>query len=127
VWHNKELADRWIRIRDIRRSITGTIEVMRSTGTVGSSLQTNATIRIPEGETPLLPEGEWAEVAIVSAVSFEPLTDAHPEPEVVVARGAKCVRCWRVLEEVGQQAKHPTLCARCADVVESGLVCRPAA
>jgi isoleucyl-tRNA synthetase len=29
-----------------------------------------------------------------------------------------------VLTEVGQQPNHPSLCARCADAVESGLVCR---
>ncbi len=29
--------------------------------------------------------------------------------------------------EVGQQPGHPTLCVRCADAVEFGLVCRPAA
>jgi len=29
-----------------------------------------------------------------------------------------------VLPEVGMQLGHPTLCERCADAVESGLVCR---
>ena len=29
-----------------------------------------------------------------------------------------------VLPEVGRQPNHPALCARCADAVESGLVCR---
>jgi isoleucyl-tRNA synthetase len=47
--------------------------------------------------------------------------------KVDTAPGTKCARCWRVLQEVGHQPNHPTLCARCADAVESGLVCRPAA
>ena len=46
---------------------------------------------------------------------------------VAVADGTKCVRCWRVLEEVGGDASHPTLCLRCADAVESGLVCKAVA
>jgi isoleucyl-tRNA synthetase len=39
------------------------------------------------------------------------------------AEGRKCARCWRVLPEVGEHGKHPTLCRRCVDAVESGLVC----
>jgi isoleucyl-tRNA synthetase len=126
-WRDPALAAKWERVREVRRLITGTIEVMRATGTIKSSLQANATIRVPSGEAPLLTQAEWAEVAIVSAVSFEPLADAFAAPVLSVARGSKCVRCWRVLEEVGQQPMHPLLCVRCADAVESGLVCRPAA
>jgi isoleucyl-tRNA synthetase len=40
----------------------------------------------------------------------------------VLAPGEKCARCWRVLDEVGSVTAHPTLCLRCADAVESGLV-----
>jgi len=40
------------------------------------------------------------------------------------APGEKCVRCWRVLPEVGRHAAHPMLCDRCTDAVESGLVGR---
>ena len=66
---------------------------------------------------------KWAEIAIVSNVRIvadesEPLATISPAP------GDKCARCWRVLPEVGKQAGHPALCARCADAVESGLVCR---
>ena len=46
---------------------------------------------------------------------------------VTPAPGTKCVRCWRVLPEVGTVAAHPSLCLRCADAVDSGLVCRAAA
>ena len=42
------------------------------------------------------------------------------------APGEKCARCWKVLPEVGSSAKHSTLCLRCDDAVESGLVGAPA-
>jgi isoleucyl-tRNA synthetase len=32
-----------------------------------------------------------------------------------------------VLTEVGSVAAHPALCLRCADAVDSGLVCQAAA
>jgi len=33
--------------------------------------------------------------------------------EVTPSRHAKCERCWHFREEVGADAKHPGLCARC--------------
>jgi isoleucyl-tRNA synthetase len=36
-----------------------------------------------------------------------------------LAEGAKCQRCWRVLEEVGKHPKHDDTCARCADAIDS--------
>ena len=64
-------------------------------------------------------------IAIVSAI--HPVGGRADDPaSISLAPGAKCVRCWRVLPEVGQQSGHPALCARCADAVESGLVCRAA-
>ena len=33
------------------------------------------------------------------------------------ASGDKCERCWMYVDSIGQNSKHPTLCARCAEVV----------
>ncbi|MGB1548071.1 MAG: zinc finger domain-containing protein, partial [Alphaproteobacteria bacterium] len=33
------------------------------------------------------------------------------------ARGNKCARCWKVLEEVGSVKAYDDLCRRCAEVV----------
>ncbi|MDD5641823.1 MAG: isoleucine--tRNA ligase [Syntrophales bacterium] len=38
--------------------------------------------------------------------------------QVWPAPGAKCVRCWFSYPTVGQNAQHPQLCARCAQVLE---------
>ena len=34
------------------------------------------------------------------------------------ATGDKCERCWKYSADIGTHAAHPTLCARCAAVVE---------
>ena len=70
----------------------------------------------------------FSPVVIASAVEVvegEGPAEAFRLPEVGgvavvpgVADGEKCQRCWKVLPEVGTQAGHPDLCARCADVVE---------
>ena len=33
--------------------------------------------------------------------------------EVKAAEGTKCVRCWHVRDDIGVDATHPELCARC--------------
>jgi isoleucyl-tRNA synthetase len=35
------------------------------------------------------------------------------------AGGSKCQRCWRVLDEVGEDPNHPDICVRCADAVSA--------
>jgi len=33
------------------------------------------------------------------------------------AEGEKCARCWKVCDDIGVDAAHPTVCGRCADAV----------
>jgi isoleucyl-tRNA synthetase len=122
-WRDDALATRWETIRAIRRRITVPIEEARRANRLGSSLQASVTLPLKPDNEPLLSEEEWAEIAIVSEVRIES-DPAEPLATISPAPGNKCARCWRVLEEVGQQPKHPALCERCADAVESGLVCR---
>ena len=126
TWRDGPLAAKWETIRAIRRRITVPLEDARKAGTLGASLSAAARLPLAADEATLLNADEWAEVAIVSLV--HPVAGSAEDMAVITpAPGMKCARCWRVLKEVGQQPKHPTLCIRCADAVESGLVCRPAA
>ncbi len=125
-WRDDRLAAKWETIRAIRRRITVPIEEARAAKTLGASLAASVTLPLAPDEADLLSPSEWEEIAIVSAVrsvagSADDLAAVMPAP------GTKCVRCWRVLPEVGTVAAHPALCLRCADAVESGLVCRAAA
>ena len=36
----------------------------------------------------------------------------------VKSDGEKCERCWMYTEDVGKNEKHPTLCGRCASVID---------
>ena len=125
-WHDDALAAKWETIRAIRRRITVPLEEARKAGTLGASLTAAARLPLAPDEAGLLGADDWAEIAIVSVV--HPVAGRAEDPaEITPALGTKCVRCWRVLQEVGQQANHSALCARCADAVDSGLVCRPGA
>jgi isoleucyl-tRNA synthetase len=131
-WRDDALAEKWAELRDIRRAVTGALERARADGTIGASLQAAPVLHLPAAQAGLLSAEEWAELAIVSrlTLSTAPAPDdafRHPDrADVAVAfaraDGDKCARCWRVLPEVGSVAAHPTLCLRCADVVEAALV-----
>jgi isoleucyl-tRNA synthetase len=124
-WRDDELAAKWDRVRDIRRLATAALEEKRKESAIGSSLQANVTLRFAPADPALLSAEGWAEVLIVSGVAIEASGDEPPL--VTVASGDKCARCWRVLPEVGSQPRHKTLCRRCCDAVESGLLPKAAA
>ena len=126
AWHDPALAAKWETIRAIRRRITVPIEEARKANLIGSSLQAAVELPLNADHETLLDDAAWSEIAIVSFVRTVPDT-AEPPSRVTPASGEKCVRCWRVLPEVGSNATHPALCLRCSDAVESGLVCKPAA
>jgi isoleucyl-tRNA synthetase len=125
-WKDDALATKWDTIRAIRRRITVPIEECRKANVIGSSLQAAVELPLNADQEPLLDAASWSEIAIVSSVQIVRGTD-EPLSRVTPALGDKCVRCWKVLPEVGSNAAHPSLCLRCSDAVDSGLVCKPAA
>ncbi|GBQ61913.1 isoleucyl-tRNA synthetase [Ameyamaea chiangmaiensis NBRC 103196] len=131
-WHDPVLAERWMSLRAVRRILTTEIEVARREGLIGAALQAAIELPLSEAEAALFAGVDWAELAIVSGVDVLVIPgsaslyldeagtgEPHGPPVVRVASGEKCARCWKVLDEVGQHAAHPTLCLRCAGVVES--------
>ena len=117
-WKDAALAAKWARVRELRGLVTAELERARAAGTIGSSLQAAPVLCLPERDRALLPTDLWAETCITSGFTVEQapaeaLATFRPAP------GTKCARCWRVLPEVGASAKHPTLCLRCEDAVES--------
>ncbi len=128
-WADPRLAARWDAIREKRRQATVQIEGMRQQKLIGSSLEVEVTLRFGPEEDGLLSAPEWAEVVIASEARLSSNPAASGEGVTVrrIEDGSKCARCWRVLPEVGSDARHPALCLRCSEAVESGLVCRGAA
>jgi len=130
-WRDDALASKWSILRRLRRVVTGALEVERANKRIGSSLQAHPVIHAnPEYKSAA--EGmDLAELFITSTAEFAegPLPGTGfglaeiPGVEVTVdiARGAKCERCWKVLEEVGDNPTHSTVCGRCADAVEMQL------
>jgi isoleucyl-tRNA synthetase len=108
-----DLLAKWARIRELREAVNKEIEVLRSQGQVGSSLQAQVQLTLSAADHALLQSlGEDVRfVFITSALQFE----AGQTLTVLVSPSphAKCERCWHYRVDVGQVAAHPHLCQRC--------------
>jgi isoleucyl-tRNA synthetase len=129
AWRDEALGAKWDKVRDVRRVVTGALELERAEKRIGSSLQAHPRVYIEAAGLAAAVDGlDLAEIAITSGLSVAegpPPAGAFTLDEVagvgvVVenAAGSKCQRCWRVLPEVGARAEAPDICGRCADAVE---------
>src|SRR5262249_29445579 len=126
-WRGDALAARWDKIRGIRRVVPGALGRARADKKIGSSLQAVPVVHLTVERKAELAGTDLAEISITSGAMLA--EGAAPEgaftlPDVGgvsvvvnLAEGEKCERCWQVLEEVGDNKDHPTLCHRCSDAV----------
>ncbi|MCA3629020.1 MAG: isoleucine--tRNA ligase [Methylobacterium sp.] len=78
AWRDEALAAKWAMIRDVRRVVTGALELERAGKRMGSSLEAVVTIYLPdEVVAPMLRNVDFAEICIVSGVGFS----SAPAPE----------------------------------------------
>lgn len=106
----------WQTVIASRADAAKEIEVLRATGQVGSSLQAELEFHLPEASyTALNSLGDDLRlVMITSAARIYKVPSAH-EQKIVVSASThlKCDRCWHYRADVGTDAAHPTICARC--------------
>jgi isoleucyl-tRNA synthetase len=109
------LLAKWARIRAIRDEVNKAIEVERSKGDIGSSLQANVTVFAGVDDRELLePLGSDLKfVFITSQAKLEPVTGDTLAVFVTPSTATKCERCWHWRDDVGHDAGHPALCGRC--------------
>lgn len=127
---DEALEAKWDKLIAVRNEVAKPLEEARRSKAIGHSL--DAWVKLyAQGETlaflqqnqDLLPN-----IFIVSKVTLE---DAKSAPQtafaseavedlkvqVAAAPGQKCERCWIYSEEIGADPDHPTLCPRCAAVM----------
>jgi isoleucyl-tRNA synthetase len=131
AWANPALIEKWKRVRELRRVVTGALELERAAKKIGSSLEAAPTLYLADkADADLLKSISFDEVAITSGIGIvlgEAPGAAFKLPDVkgvaVIANlspGGKCERCWRVLTEVGTHKDHLHLCDRCEAAVAQG-------
>jgi len=117
------LLGKWESILERRREVQKLLEGMRVGGEIGSSLMAEVDITASgEDHAALESLGEdLRHVLIVSAVRLRACESAGDAG--VSARPsthAKCARCWHHCASVGEDPRHPEICARCVRAVEEG-------
>ncbi|HEY7083296.1 MAG TPA: isoleucine--tRNA ligase [Hyphomicrobiaceae bacterium] len=128
TWRNAALAEKWERIKRVRRVVTGALELERAAKRIGSSLEAAPQVFIADAALlEALVGVDLAEVAITSGIEVvagEPPQGAFTLEEVAgvgvvpkTAQGAKCARSWRITKDVGTDPAFPDLSARDAAAV----------
>ena len=119
---------KWDRIMAIRDDVKKVLEQARAEKLIGASLEASITLYCSDAVYDLLnsiPMDELADLMIVSHVELvkgEGGAASAVEGLGVAAAhatGDKCERCWKYSASIGSHPAHPTLCARCASVVEA--------
>jgi isoleucyl-tRNA synthetase len=106
---------RWGKLLAVRTKVNEALEKERQAKRIGKSLEAEISL---EGGGLRPEDGDLLkEVCLVSHVEIRP-GQGEAEVKVAPARGARCVRCWKHEESVGQHKEHPELCERCARVVK---------
>jgi isoleucyl-tRNA synthetase len=123
----------WLRMFDLRQTrVLPELEKARQMKRIGKALEAKVTLEIYDPT--LLAElagftTDFKEILNVSQLVLRPPTPASREPNeifqlevaplVETADGQKCERCWHYEMDVGATGRHPTICGRCVEAVES--------
>ena len=122
-WRDEALAEKWKKIRTVRKVVTGALEVERRDKRIGSSLEAAPVVHIGDADLLAALDGEdLAEICITSGVTIVAGTGpeqafklddvASVSVEPVLAEGVKCARSWRITADVGSDAAFPDVSAR---------------
>ena len=122
-WRNDTLAEKWRKVRMVRRVVTGALEIERAAKRMGASLEADPMIYV---NNPALFEAvvdvDLAEVSITSAATlieadgptgaFRLDDVAGVAVEVRRAEGKRCARSWKILPSVGSEPGFPDVTPR---------------
>jgi isoleucyl-tRNA synthetase len=125
-WRAPDVAARFERLLAVRAAVMKAIEEARQAGVVkqGSEARVHIGAAVVDGLGALLDAAASELPALFLVADVVLGADGAPESPVFPglrlrverAPGAKCPRCWNV-RELGTDARHPELCARCAGVL----------
>ena len=127
-FRDARLAAKWDIIRNVRRVVTGALELERAAKNIGSSLEASPLVYVTDKKIfETLFDVDLAEVCITSnamVTNEEPPASAFklndvPGVAVVVEKavGIKCARSWKILPTVGEDAEYPDVTPRDAQAL----------
>jgi isoleucyl-tRNA synthetase len=138
AWRDDALAEKWRKLRNIRRAVTGALEIERAQKRIGSSLEAHPMIHVADLDLfAAAVDVDLAEMCITSAavlVEGEGPPEAFRLPDLpgvaVVPRlagGRKCARSWKISPAVGLDPQFPDVTPRDAQALREWEAMRKAA
>jgi len=108
TWENKKLSVKWDQLFKIKQEANIAIEAKRSSKEIGSSLEAEVKLSVNKKNFEMLKDLDLAEYLITSKAVTELIKDDKLKIVVKKAKGNKCPRCWKILEQK---------CNRCSDLM----------
>jgi isoleucyl-tRNA synthetase len=138
AWRDDRLAEKWGKVRELRRVVTGALEIERAGKRIGSSLEAHPIVHVSNEELyEAVVDCDLAEICITSAATLvedEGPTGAFRLPDVAgvgvvpnLAEGAKCARSWKILTTIGADPEFPDVSPRDAQALREWEAMRKAA
>jgi len=137
-WRDDALAERWRKLRNLRRVVTGALEVERAAKRIGSALEAAPIVYVTDPELfAAAVDADLAELCITSqatlvegqgprsAFRLDDVPFVAVEPRR--AEGRKCARSWKISPAVGQDPQYPDVTPRDAQALREWEVLRRAA
>ena len=137
-WRDDELAEKWRKVRLVRRVVTGALEIERAHKRIGSSLEAAPVVYVSDLDLfAALVDVDLAEISITSAATI--IEGAGPPDafrldevagvavDVRLAQGKKCARSWKILPSVGLDPAYPDVSPRDARALREWEIMRRAA
>jgi isoleucyl-tRNA synthetase len=127
-FNNPEIETRVGRLVDIKKDVLKGLEVFRQDKIIRSSLEAEIALYVPDQSTKRLIQEMGLEVTRffqVAGVTIAPDRTAemrdyeHSSVAIQRTSGKKCVRCWNYFDSIGADPRHPELCARCTDIINT--------
>ena len=138
AWRDDALAEKWRKLRTIRRVVTGALEIERAHKRIGSALEANPIIHVADPELfAAAVDVDLAELCITSGavlVEGDGPAEAFRLPDVPgvavvprLAEGRKCARSWKISPAVGLDPQFPDVTPRDAQALREWEAMRRAA
>jgi isoleucyl-tRNA synthetase len=125
--YNQVLMQQWDELFRVRDEVLKALETARNAKLIGSGLEAEVVLSVPESLSPLLEEhaNDLRYLFIVSSVQLREAASGNGagaattiQVEIRKAPGQKCERCWNYSPQVGNDARHPTVCERCSAALQ---------
>ena len=133
-WRDDALAEKWRKLRNLRRVVTGALELERAAKRIGSSLEAHPLIYVSDRDLfDTVVDADLAELCITSGAALvegEGPSEAFRLPDVAgvavvpqLAQGRKCARSWKITPAVGEDPQFPDVTPRDAQALRDGKPC----